>query len=98
MNRAQRRAAAKAAGVRKIAMRTLHVPNELLTESNVGSPSDAIGMVISGALDDLIKEGADPLAHAVVTLGAHPDHPDTVTVQVKTDRFAQVDKSGESNG
>lgn len=98
MNRAQRRRAAKAAGVKNLIMHTITIEGGAVSEavSQGANPVDLVMYHVDAALTELIDQGGDPLAHSVVTIGRHPDRPGDLTIQAKTDRLAPVPETSDS--
>lgn len=48
-------------------------------------PIDLVMYYVDEALRAVRDKGGDVLEFAVVTIGRHPDHPDDVTIEAKTD-------------
>lgn len=82
-NRAQRRKAAKAAGVKgQLVSAIATVP---LSKASNATLAEAV----VDALNMVTLKGGSPLERSAVTIGTdHPAHPGMLVVEVKTDRMA----------
>lgn len=87
-NRAARRAAAKANGVKG------QVFSQLVVIDDLGEdPTGAVALAIVSGIGGVIEQGGAPLERSAITLGSdHPDHPGKIVVEVKTDRRAPARK------
>jgi len=91
-NRAARRSAAKAAGVKGQLVSATRVVEVDPDDSN---PNDSdpdwryLAVAIADAIDELRSKGGAPLERCVVTIGQdHPGYPGRLVVEAKTDRMA----------
>lgn len=84
-NRRQRRGIRKRQGA--LFVKRYFLEDAALSEAvaNGAPPVDLVMYLTSTALEELIGEGAHVLAHTVVTIGRHPDHPGGVTIEAKCD-------------
>lgn len=83
MARRDRRAAAKAAPRNLKASMTYRVDREKTTAS-----PDPVGILLlhlDEGLRAMDEAGVDILEHVVVTIGRHPEVPDDVTIELKSD-------------
>lgn len=48
---------------------------------------DLVAYHVAEALTRLDGQGGDVLAHSVVTIGQHPEHPDALTIEAKVARM-----------
>ena len=84
-----RRAMAKKAGVKDLLSVTIAIEGGAISEavSKGASAWDLVVAHIDTALEQLLDQGGDPMAHGIITIGNdHPDYPGCVVIQAKTDR------------
>lgn len=87
-NRAARRTAAKAAGVKGQLVSATRVVADVDSADVDPGTRDLVAAILN-AIDELQSKGGAPLERCVVTIGRdHPEYPGRLVVEAKTDRMA----------
>lgn len=90
-NRADRRKAAKANGVRgQLFSQLVVLKRDALVEVEDMAYGQIAGAIVAG-LKGIVGQGAAPFERCAITMGTdHPEHPGALVIELKTDRKASV--------